>query len=276
MTAAAASPPSDRRFRRLLLTGAAGGLGRVLRPRLARLCTTLRVSDIVELGAAAAGEEIVAARLEDATAVLGLLAGVDAVVHLGGVSVEGPFEPILRANIVGVHNLSEAARRHAVKRMVFASSNHVTGFYRQDEVVSPRDPMRPDGNYGISKAFGELLSRFYFDRYGIETVCLRIGSSFPEPKDRRMLATFLSHDDLERLVVAALTAPVVGHSVVYGVSDNARTWWDNTPARHLGFRALDSSEPFRAAVEAREPRADPDDPAARFQGGAFVTRGPFE
>ena len=275
MTAAAPPAPAAPPFRRLLLTGAAGGLGRVLRPRLARQCTTLRVSDIAHLGAAAAGEEVVAARLEDAGAVLDLLADVDAVVHLGGVSAEGPFEPILQANIVGVHNLYEAARRHRVRRIVFASSNHVTGFYRQDEVVSSRDPMRPDGNYGISKAFGELLSRFYFDRYGIETVCLRIGSSFPEPKDRRMLATYLSYDDLERLVVASLTAPVVGHSIVYGVSDNARTWWDNTPARHLGFRALDSSEPFRAAVEAAAV-APSGDPATIYQGGAFVVRGPFQ
>jgi len=276
VTAPASPSPAARPFGRLLLTGAAGGLGRVLRPRLARQCTTLRVSDIAELGAAAAGEEVVPARLEDFDAVLGLLADVDALVHLGGVSVEGPFEPILRANIVGMHNVYEAARRQRVQRIVFASSNHVTGFYRQDAVLAPSDPMRPDGNYGLSKAFGELLSRFYFDRYGIETVCLRIGSSFPEPKDRRMLATFLSYDDLERLVVASLTAPVVGHTVVYGVSDNVRTWWDNTAARHLGFRPHDSSERFRAAVEAREPLADPGDPAALFQGGGFVTRGPYD
>ena len=276
MTTAAPSAASAPPFQRLLLTGAAGGLGRVLRPRLARLCKTLRVSDIADLGVAAGGEEVVAAKLEDAAGVLDLLAGVDAVVHLGGVSVEGPFEPILQANIVGVHNLYEAARRHRVRRIVFASSNHVTGFYRQDEVVSPREPMRPDGNYGISKAFGELLSRFYFDRYGIETVCLRIGSSFPEPKDRRMLATWLSYDDLERLIVASLTAPVVGHSVVYGMSDNVTTWWDNTSAAHLGYRPHDSSERFRAAAEAREPRLDPADPAVRFQGGGFVTRGPYE
>ena len=276
MTAADSSLPAAPPFRRLLLTGAAGGLGRVLRPRLARLCATLRVSDIAELGAAAPGEEVVAAKLEDAAAVLDLLTDVDAVVHLGGVSVEGPFGPILQANIVGVHNLYEGARRHRVRRIVLASSNHVTGFYRQDEVVSPREPMRPDGNYGVSKAFGELLSRFYFDRYGIETVCLRIGSSFPEPKDRRMLATWLSYDDLERLVVASLTAPAVGHSVVYGMSDNATIWWDNTSASHLGYRPQDSSEPFRAAAEAREPRLDPTAPAVRFQGGGFVTRGPYE
>ena len=272
--APAVSVPSP--FERLLLTGAAGGLGRVLRPRLKRLCRVLRASDIAAMDAAGDGEEVVVAPLEDAAAVHALVAGVEAIVHLGGVSVEGPFEPILQANIVGVHNLYEAARRHRVRRIVFASSNHVTGFYRQDEVVSPREPMRPDGNYGISKAFGELLSRFYFDRYGIETVCLRIGSSFPEPKDRRMLATWLSYDDLERLVVASLTAPVVGHSVVYGMSDNATIWWDNTSAAHLGYRAQDSSEPFRAAAEARQPHLDPTDPAVRFQGGAFVTRGPYE
>jgi uronate dehydrogenase len=163
-----------------------------------------------------------------------------------------------------------------VRRIVFASLNHVTGFYRQDEVIDARMPMRPDGHYGVSKAFGENLAQFYFDRYGIETVSLRIGSALPAPKDRRMLATWLSHDDLERLVVASLTAPVVGHSVVYGMSDNTTTWWDNGAARHLGYRPQDSSEPFRAAVQARQPVLDPHDPATRYQGGAFVTQGPFE
>ena len=272
MSAARAFPA----FERLLLTGAAGGLGRVLRPRLKAHCRVLRVSDIAELDEADSGEEVVRAALEDAAAVRALLEGVDAVVHLGGVSVEGPFEPILQANIVGVYNLYEAARIHRVPRIVFASSNHVTGFYRQDEVIDARAPMRPDGYYGISKAFGENLSRFYFDRYGIETVCLRIGSSFPEPKDRRMLATWLSYDDLERLAVAALGTPVAGHTVVYGMSENTTTWWDNRAAAHLGFRARDSSEPFRAVVESRQPALDRHDPAVVCQGGAFVTRGPYD
>ena len=262
-------------FKRLLLTGAAGGLGRELRPRLKRHCEVLRLSDIADLGSAGTGEELVPAPLERADAVLRLLDGVDAVVHLGGISVEGPFEPILQANIIGVYNLYEAARQQKVRRIVFASSNHVTGFYRQDEVIDPRAPVRPDSYYGISKAFGENLSRFYFDRYGIETVCLRIGSSFPEPKDRRMLATWLSYDDLERLVVASLTAPVVGHSVVYGMSDNTTTWWDNTSAAHLGYRPKDSSEPFRAAAEARQPELDRNDPTVLYQGGGFVTKGPY-
>jgi uronate dehydrogenase len=261
---------------RLLLTGAAGGLGRELRRRLAAHCHVLRLSDVAELGSAAPHEEVVPAALEDGVAMRGLLADVDAVVHLGGVSTEQPFDAILPANIVGVYNLYEAARVHGVRRIVFASSNHVTGFYRQSEVVSPLDPVRPDGYYGISKAFGENLSRFYFDRYGIETVCLRIGSSFPEPVDRRMLATWLSYDDLERLVVASLSAPVVGHSIVYGVSDNTLSWWDNTPARHIGYRPRDSSESFRAARQAAQPEIDLGDPAAVYQGGGFVKRGPFQ
>jgi uronate dehydrogenase len=261
---------------RLLLTGAAGGLGRELRTRLKPHCRWLRLSDIADLGAAGPGEELMPARLEEKGAVHQLLDGVDAVVHLGGVSTEQPFEVILPANIVGVFHLYEAARRHGVRRIVFASSNHVTGFYAQNEVIDPTLPMRPDGYYGLSKAFGENLARFYFDRYGIQTVCLRIGSSFPEPKDRRMLATWLSYDDLERLVVASLTAPVVGHSVIYGMSDNTTTWWDNTTARHIGFVPRDSSEPFRAAVEARQPTSNPDDPVVRLQGGGFVTKGPFD
>jgi len=130
--------------------------------------------------------------------------------------------------------------------------------------------------YGVSKCFGEDLSRYYFDRFGIETVCLRIGASFPEVRDRRMLATFLSHDDLAELVRCALTAPTVGHSVIYGVSNNRHVWWDNRQARHLGFVAKDSSEGMRATLEASTPEPDPNDPAAIYQGGRFVVMGPFD
>jgi uronate dehydrogenase len=261
---------------RVLLTGAAGGLGKQLRPRLRARTSLLRVSDVAPMDPAGPGEEVQQAALEDRAAVHRLLEGIDSVVHLGGISTEQPFDAIVPANIVGTYNLYEAARKHAVKRIVFASSNHVTGYYRSDEVIDPTMPVRPDGYYGISKAFGESLSRFYFDRYGIETVCLRIGSSFPEPKDRRMLATWLSYDDLERLVVASLTTPKAGHTIIYGVSDNTTCWWDNTPARHIGYRPQDSSEPFRAAREEAQPRVDPEDPAVVFQAGGFVRVGPFE
>ena len=262
-------------YPRLLLTGAAGSLGRVLRSRLKPHCQTLRVSDISELGAAASGEEVMPVPLQDAQSVDKLLEGVDGVVHLGGVSVERPFDEILPANIVGIYNLYEAARKHGTRRIVFASSNHVTGFYKQSETVTPTMPVRPDGYYGLSKAFGENIARFYFDRYGIETVCLRIGSSYPEPKDRRMLATWLSYDDLERLVVASLSSPVVGFSVIYGMSDNPVVWWDNASAKHVGFQPQDSSAKFKNATETRQLTLDLNDPAVIYQGGGFVKNSPI-
>ena len=263
------------RFGRILLTGAAGNLGCQLRPRLKRYCDQLRLSDRADLGTAADGEELVQVDLADKAGVHNLLDGVDVVVHMGGISTEQAWSAILDANIVGLVNLYEAARAHSVKRIVFASSNHVTGFYRQDQVVSPQDPIRPDGFYGLSKAFGEGLAQLYWDRFRLETVSLRIGSSFPAPRDRRMLATWLSYDDAERLVMSALTAPVVGHTILYGVSDNALTWWDNTSARHLGFRPQDTSEVFRAEIEQRQEPIDTSDPATSYQGGAFVRSGPF-
>ena len=269
------TPTTGIRFPRLLLTGAAGGLGQVLRPRLKSCCDVLRVSDLATLSPAADGEEVVQAALQDKAAMLSLLQDVNAVVHLGGLSTEGPFEDILQANILGTYHVYEAARLQGVRRIVYASSNHVTGFYTQRETIHPKMPPRPDGYYGVSKAFGENLAQFYFDRHGIETVSLRIGSSFPEPQDRRMLASWLSYDDLERLVMAALTAPVVGHTVLYGMSDNRLSWWDNSSASHIGYRALDSSEPFRQMLEAQQPSVDPTDPVALYQGGIFVTKGPF-
>ena len=260
---------------KLLMTGAAGGLGEALRERLKANCDVLRLSDRIAFGPAAKNEEIVLADLADANAVNTMVAGVDAIIHLGGVSVEGPFEPIMQANILGVYHLYEAARKHGVKRVVFASSNHVTGFYRQSETINADQPARPDGFYGVSKAFGEDLSRFYFDRYGIETACVRIGSSFAEPRDRRMLASWLSFDDLHRLITACLTTPVLGHSIIFGMSNNAVTWWDNSKARHVGYVPKDSSDVFKDAVYARTPAPDLNDPAVQFQGGGFVKAGPF-
>ncbi len=261
---------------RILLTGAAGGLGQALRPRLKANCDVLRSADRVAFGLAGEQEEFVLADLADARAVMDMMQGVDAVVHLGGVSTEAAFEPILQGNILGMYNLYEAARKQGVKRIVFASSNHVTGFYKQSETINASHSPRPDSLYGVSKAFGEDLSRFYFDRYGIETACVRIGSSFPEPKDRRMLATWLSFDDLHRLITACLTTPVLGHSIIFGMSNNAVTWWDNSQANHIGYKPQDSSDVFKDAVYARTLAPDVTSPVAQFQGGGFVQAGPFE
>ncbi len=260
---------------RILMTGAAGSLGTAMRPKLKAHCDVLRLSDRKSIGVAQSGEEVLTAELGDEAAVLALLKDVDAVVHFGGVSVEGPFGPILQANIIGLYNLYEAARKNGTKRIIFASSNHATGFYKQSETITPLASPRPDGNYGVSKAFGEDISRFYFDRYGIETACLRIGSCFPEPKDRRMLASWLSFNDLYRLLMACLSTPVLGHSIIYGMSKNSVTWWDNSTANHIGYVPQDSADSYRDAIYASTAAPDLTDPVVQFQGGAYVAQGPY-
>jgi uronate dehydrogenase len=269
------STPGQTPFNRLLLTGAAGGLGKVLRESLRPYAHILRLSDISEMAPPAGShEEVQQCDLSDKQAVHQLVEGVDAILHFGGVSVERPFEEILGANISGIFHIYEAARRHGVKRVIFASSNHVIGFYRQDETIDARAMRRPDSYYGLSKSYGEDMASFYFDRYGIETVSIRIGSSFPEPQNRRMMSTWLSYDDLTQLIYKGLTTPNVGHTVVYGVSANRDVWWDNRLASHLGYTPKDSSEVFRAKVEA-QPMPAANDPAMVYQGGAFAEAGPF-
>ena len=258
----------------VLLTGAAGTLGRRLAPDLRARCERLVVSDLAHSLAGVDDPQGVPCDLSDAHAVHALLHGVDAVVHLGGVSVEAPFEPVLQANILGLFNLYEAARLHGVKRVVYASSNHVTGCYAQGECISAEDPARPDGYYGVSKLFGEGLSRMYFDRYAIETVCLRIGTATLTPPDRRSLSTWISPGDLSRLVIAALTAPDVGWTVAYGVSANTASWWDSREGwARIGFMPQDNAEGWRDQVQHLVQPAG--SLTATMQGGVFLDEGPY-
>jgi len=261
-------------FKKILLTGAAGGLGKVLRQSLAPHAEILRLSDVSNMGSAAAFEEIITCDLGDKAQTMALSEGVDAIVHLGGVSTEHSFEQILDANIRGIFHLYEGARVHGVKRIIFASSNHAIGFHKQGDVIDSDCLLRPDSYYGLSKAYGENIAQFYFDRYGIETVSIRIGSSFPEPVDTRMLTTWLSFRDLSELVRCSLTAPNVGHTIVYGASNNKDSWWDNSKAAHLGFKPQDNTEPWRASREAM-PQLASTDPAKMYQGGGFTKMGPF-
>lgn len=266
-----------QRLGTVLLTGAAGTLGRVLADPLRAACTLLRRSDLGPALIAQGLADGLACDLADTGAVLHLLEGVDAVVHLGGIAVEGPFQPILQANLLGLHNLYEAARRQGVRRIVFASSNHVTGCRRIDERVTPQDLPRPDGNYGLSKLFGEGLASLYFDRHGIETVSLRIGTATPTPLDRRALSTWLSHADLARLVLAALRARDVGALVVYGISANTARWYDSDAGwARIGYQPQDNAETFRDRVGHLPVHPDPNDPQNRFQGGSFMGIGPFD
>ncbi|WP_331376666.1 NAD-dependent epimerase/dehydratase family protein [Sinorhizobium chiapasense] len=253
---------------RLLVTGAGGALGRHVRHGLKGCAKVLRLSDIAALAPAEDGEEVVRCDLADRQAVGDLTRDCDTILHLGAISVEADFDGLLQANILGTYNLYEAARKAGVRRIIFASTNHVTGFHRIGETLDHTSPRRPDSLYGVSKCFGEDLARLHFDKYGMETACLRIGSCFPEPKDRRMLSTWLSPRDFLSLVRSLLEAPAIGYLVLYGASANRDAWWSNAHADFLGWQPMDSSEPFRQAIERRE--HGPVE-VSKYQGGRLAT-----
>ncbi|MFZ6673149.1 NAD-dependent epimerase/dehydratase family protein [Undibacterium sp. Xuan67W] len=268
------TPSSPKPFKRILLTGAAGGLGKILRERVKDWADIVRLSDISDLGTAAPGEEIVQCDLSDKAAVIAMMDGVDVVLHFGGISTESNFEAIMHANIQGTYNIYEAVHKANVKRVIFASSNHTVGYYKTTDVIDADMPPRPDGMYGISKCFGESLSRYYYDRFGIETVCIRIGSSFPAPQNRRMMVTYFSYDDLVELLRCSIFTPKVGHTITFGVSNNPASWWDNTKAAHLGFQAKDSSLSFAENFPDSGAYPAADDITTTYQGGAFLLTGP--
>lgn len=261
---------ANPRWKRILLTGACGRLGSQLRTGLAGSAEVLRLTDIRDPGAAGPGEEVAIADLSDPAAVRPLMDGVDLVLHFGAVMVRQPWDSVLQANIIGSYNVFEAARAAGVKRIVYASSSHAIGMYGCDQVLDSNSPPRPDTPYGLSKAFGENLARMYFDKYGIEAACLRIGSCFEKPTNERMLATWLSHADLVRLVRACIDAPVLGYTIVYGQSNNPRSYWDNRNASFLGYRPQDSAESYAGAILAEAAPPAKMHPADRLQGGRFV------
>ncbi len=180
----------------ILITGAAGDIGSRLRKLLDKVYPQLRLSDLRRPADLASGESFMAADLADYAQVEKIVAGVDGIVHLGGYSVEGPWQTILNSNIVGCYNLFEAAYRAGVKRVVFASSNHAVGFYPRSERIGTGVTVRPDSRYGVSKAFGEALGAFYADKHGIRVTCLRIGNVTDVPADERRLSIWLKPEDL--------------------------------------------------------------------------------
>lgn len=257
--------------RTVLLTGAAGIIGGFLRQSLPEYGYTLRLLDAAPIPDA---PEAITADIRDTAAVEGALEGVDAVIHLAGISVEAPFEQILGANIEGTYRLYDAARRAGVRRIVYASSNHAVGYTARPSDGSPIStdvPLRPDTYYGLSKCFGENLASLYADRHGLETVSVRIGSCFEKPRTVRMLSTWLSPADCARLMHACLTAPGVHHTVVHGASANTRGCMDLSSARKLGYRPRDDSERYAAELLAEHGEPAPDDPECRLLGGGFTT-----
>ena len=269
----------------ILITGAAGQVGSMLRARLARPGRVLRLLDVTPLAQPPGpGEESVTASVTDMAAMTAACAGADAVIHLGGIPTEDAWAPILDVNINGTYTVFEAARRTGVPRVVFASSNHAVGFSpRAAFPVADGAAPVPDTYYGVSKAAGEALAALYATRYELEAICVRILSCFDRPRSPRMLATWLSPDDAGRLFEACLTAPAPGFRVIYGVSANTRGGWVSLDgARALGYEPRDDAEAYAAEVLAgtRTPAEapplpgnewpDPADPVFRYLGGEFT------
>jgi uronate dehydrogenase len=258
-------------MQRVLVTGAAGGVGTRLRRLMKGLYPNIRWSDIKQPADLAPGEEFVQADLSDMRAVENMVADVQGIVHLGGYSIEGPWETILQANIVGTHNLFEAARKARVERVVFASSNHTVGFYPRSRRIGTDITLRPDSRYGISKAFGEAVAAFYAYKHGLRVTCLRIGNVAEEPVDLRRMSIWLHPDDLVQLLRIGLEHPDLRYEVFYGASDNARAWWDNENAFRYGYKPKHRSEDHRDVALTAQKKLSPDSIGDWYEGGPFCS-----
>lgn len=252
---------------RVLITGAGGEIGRALRAGLYGHYTALRLLDIEPQDAARSEEELLTADVTDLDAMRAALKGVDCVVHLAGVPREDTWETILPNNIVGTYNVFEAARLNRVKRVLFASSNHVVGYHRAARQIGTDVLPRPDSRYGVSKVFGEALGRLYADKHGLSVACLRIGSYRDRPQDARQLSTWISARDMVQLTRRCIDAPDYHYLVAYGVSANTRSRWLNPAADFLGYRPQDNAEDFAAELAGKTTPAG--DPATECHGGPF-------
>jgi uronate dehydrogenase len=258
-------------MRTVLITGAAGGIGTRLRRLLKGVYPHIRLSDIRPLPDLAAHEAFVEADLADLAQVEKAVAGVDGVVHLGGVSVEHPWDAVLNANIVGCYNLFEAARRQRVKRIVFASSNHAVGFYPRARKIGVDAPVRPDSRYGVSKAFGEAIGALYAYKHGLRVTCIRIGNLADAPVDRRRLSIWIKPEDLAQLIRIGLEHPDIRFEIFFGASANERAWWDNEPAFRYGYAPTGRAEDHAADALAAQQALPADRVGDWYQGGPFCS-----
>ena len=260
---------TDTPAKPVLLTGASGALGRVLAKSLGALGWRLVMTDIAPFAdPLPANASFTRADLSEGVAILRLAEGCGTIIHLGGVSVERPFEEVLGPNIRGLYHIYEAARREKA-RVIFASSNHAVGFHERSESLPADTQFLPDGYYGLSKAYGELMGRLYWFKHGVESVNVRIGSATPEPVNARMLASWLSYEDFSRMMQRCVLAGAVGHIVIWGASNNARmTWWRQDAREAVGWEPVDSADPFAEQL-ANVVSGDPIE--ERYMGGAFCS-----
>ena len=260
-------------MKKIVLTGAAGRLGSYLREPLLNLADELVSTDIVaDIGKRYPRETYVAADLAKYEEIAPVLEGADMVVHFGAIVDEAPFEKMLGPNFVGAYNIWEAAHKHGLRRVVYASSIHAVGMYPKTEHIGIDVPHRPDTFYGLAKCFAEDLGRMYWEKRGLESVCLRI-LSCAQVTNPRALGSWLSYPDLIHLVERAIDTPVTGFSIIYGVSNNDRSPVDNSKAAFLGYRPKDNAEQFAAQILAAAKPQDPQDPAVMRHGGPYAAIG---
>ncbi|WP_424975380.1 NAD-dependent epimerase/dehydratase family protein [Dinoroseobacter sp. S124A] len=257
-------------MKKLVLTGAAGRLGSYLRGPLAQLCEEFVSSDLAEsVSDLAPNETYVQADITDLDAMVALLEGADMVIHFGAVGDEAPMEVLWGPNFYGAYTVWEAAARNKLRRVVYASSIHAVGMHRKTDFIGIDAPHKPDTFYGLAKCFAEDLASLYWDKRGLEAVCMRI-LSCAQVSNSRAVGSWLSYDDLVHLVERAISTPITGFSIVYGVSNNDRAPVDNAKAQHLGYRPKDNAEQFAEAIYAQDGPLDPHDPANTHHGGPFA------
>ncbi len=257
-------------MKHVLLTGAGGDVGGRITPLLKAIYPALVLSDMKPL-ANGHGLPFRQAEMSNMAEVQAAVAGMDGIIHLGGFSVEGPWETILNANIIGCYNLFEAARLAGVKRIIFASSNHAAGFYPREETIPAEAPPLPDSRYGVSKAFGEALGAMYALKHGIGVTSLRIGNVGEKPLDVRRLALMLHPEDLVQLIRIGLEHPDIVNEVFYGVSGNTRSWYDNARAEAYGYKPKHDAETQVAYAEAEQKKVGPDKVGDHYQGGTYCS-----
>ena len=258
-------------MKKLVLTGAAGRLGSVLREPLSKLCDELISSDILDgPDTLFENERFIKADLGNLDEIVSLLDGADMVVHFGAIGDEAPFETLLAPNFIGAYNIWEAAYRNQVRRVVYASSIHAVGMHKKTDFIGIDAPHRPDTFYGLAKCFAEDLASLYWDKRGVESVCMRI-LSCATVTNSRAVGSWLSYDDLIHLVERSISTPITGFSIIYGVSNNDRAPVDNSKARHLGYHPKDNAEEFAKEIYAKDGPLDPHDPANTHHGGPFAS-----
>ena len=256
---------------KIVLTGAGGRLGSYLRDPISKLCKNLVSTDIKKnIGPLYENEKFIQADLSNFDEINPIIENASMVCHFGAIVDELPFDKLLGPNYVGSYNIWESSRRHKVKRVIYSSSMHAVGMYPKTTTLKTDTPHRPDSFYGLAKCFTEDLAKMYFEKNKIEAVCLRIASCAPV-NNARSLSSWLSYNDLIKLVIKSIDTPYTGYTVIYGISNNDRKNVDNSNASHIGYIPEDNAEIFAEEILQKDLTEELNDKGNQCHGGAFVS-----